>query len=68
MTHEQKQKMTTEEMIKRLHEIWNELDELQETKLAQDTSEQCEEEEDGLLWYIGEAMGHIDNAIDCVEE
>lgn len=68
MTREQKQNMTKEEMIKRLQELWNALDGLQETKLAQDASEQCEEEEGGLLWYIGEAMGHIDNAIDCVEE
>lgn len=43
---------------KKLEELYDALDELQETSTAQTN--------DDLMQGIGEAMGHIDNAIDSL--
>ena len=52
--------MTKLEIQQKLEKIYIELDELQETKLAQYDEE--------LLWEIGEAMGSVDNALTVLEE
>ena len=43
---------------KKLEELWDALDKLQETSTVQTNGD--------LMWEIGEAMGHIDNAIDSL--
>ena len=43
---------------KKLEELYEALDDLQETSTAQTNGD--------LMWEIGEAMGHIDNAIDSI--
>jgi len=52
--------MTDTEIKKKLEELYDVLDELQETSTAQTNST--------LMWEIGEAMGHIDNAIDSIDK
>ena len=52
--------MTKQEIIKKLEDIWKELDTLQETKEAQNNDE--------LMWELGEAMGSVDNALSVLEE
>lgn len=51
--------MTKEEIIKKLNEMYEELDKIQEQEISQNNKE--------LMWEIGEAMGYIDNAIDILE-
>ena len=52
--------MTKPEIQKKLEKIYEELDELQETEVAQNDTE--------LMWEIGEAMGSVDNAIDILDK
>jgi len=49
---------TETKIKKKLEELYDALDELQETSTAQANG--------SLMWEIGEAMGHIDNAIDSL--
>ena len=52
--------MTKKEILKKLKNMWEELDNIQETHTCQ--------KDDELMWEIGEAMGSIDNAIDVLEK
>ena len=53
-------KLNKLEIQQKLEKIYVELDELQETELAQHNEE--------LIWEIGEAMGSVDNALTVLEE
>lgn len=48
------------DLIDRLNDIYNMLDDIQDIEQVND--------QEGLMSEIGEAMGHIDNAIDMLEE
>lgn len=52
--------MTKPEIRQKLEKLYEELDELQETEVAQNDEE--------LMWEIGEAMGSVDNAIDILDK
>ena len=52
--------MTKEQILKKLQNMWEELDNIQEQDIPQEDEE--------LMWEIGEAMGSIDNAIDILNE
>lgn len=51
--------MTRKQIQAKLEKMWDELDVIQETDVAQNNEE--------LMWEIGEAMGSIDNAIDILD-
>jgi hypothetical protein len=57
--------MIKPEIKDKLVELYEALDEIQETDYAQDTDDGSD---DTFIWNIGEAMGYIDNAIDMLEE
>jgi len=50
--------MSKKEIQEKLEKIWQELDEIQETNYAQ--------KHEDFINEIGEAMGYVDNAIDCL--
>ena len=57
--------MTKQEIKNKLVELYEELDEIQETDYAQNSDDGST---DTFIWHIGEAMGCIDNAIEMIEE